>query len=253
MKWIRPLTGHAACARKEGAGNPDAAAEARIRMVREQLESREISDPRVLAAMRRVPRHRFVPVDRIDRACDDRPLPVGFGQTISQPYVVAFMSEACGLTPEDRVLEVGTGSGYQTAVLAELAGEVYSVEIVEPLGRRARETLERTGYGRVHTGIGNGYRGWPEAAPFDAIVITCAPERIPEPLVDQLADGGRMVLPVGPAGHPQRLVLLHRHGREIRTQNLLAVAFVPMIREVPERPEAGGGRHPEDGPGEPPE
>ena len=193
-----------------------------------------ITDERVLDAMKRVPRHEFVPEDMRDRAYEDRPLPIGEGQTISQPYVVAFMTEKLEPQPEDRVLEVGTGSGYQTAVLAELVKEVYSIEIVPALASRAARDLERLGYQNIHTRTGDGYQGWPEAAPFDAVIVTCAPEDVPEPLVGQVKDGGRMIIPVGPAGD-QKLILLRKLGGRLQREAVLPVRFVPMTGEAERR------------------
>jgi protein-L-isoaspartate(D-aspartate) O-methyltransferase len=207
-----------------------AAAAARVRMVREQIAGRGISDPRVLAAMSRVPRHELVPEDVRAHAYEDRPLPIGHDQTISQPFVVAYMTEQLQLRGGERVLEVGTGSGYQAAVLAEIAGEVYTIEIVEPLGKRAQADLQRLGYQNVHVRVGDGYRGWPELAPFDAIVVTAAPERVPQPLVDQLAVGGRLVLPVG--GFDQELVRIERRPDGIHQERLIDVRFVPMRGEA---------------------
>ena len=169
----------------------------RQRMVEQQLKPRGIKDERVLAAMAKVPREEFIPVDARADAYEDGPLPIGYDQTISQPYIVAFMTEQLRLKPNDRVLEIGSGSGYQAAILAELVAEVYTIEIVEPLAKSAEATLQRLGYKNVHTKVGDGYKGWPEEAPFDAIIVTCAPEKVPQPLVDQLKDGGRMVIPVG--------------------------------------------------------
>src|SRR3989442_11373565 len=170
--------------------NPAAA-----RMVDQELRPHDIVDPRVLAAMREVPRHRFVPPDIAARAYDDTPLPIGYGQTISQPYIVAYMTQALELRPEHRVLEMGTGSGYQTAQLARIAKEVYTIEIVPELAARAAGTLRELGYDRVHVREGDGYAGWPEHAPFDRVIVTAAPDHIPQPLVDQLAGGGRLVSP----------------------------------------------------------
>lgn len=211
-------------------------------MIEVQLRGRGISDARVLAAMRKLPRERFVPAELAGRAYDDRPLPIGHGQTISQPFVVAFMTEALRLRGDEKVLEIGTGSGYQAAVLAELAREVYTIEIVEPLARTAAEILNQLGYANLHLRTGDGYRGWPEAAPFDAILITAAPEHIPEPLIDQLAPGGRMVLPLGGRDDAlgpglQELVLVERDtsGR-LRRHKLRAVRFVPMTGEAQQRP-----------------
>ncbi len=211
---------------------PAAFATARQRMVREQIQRRGVKDGRVLAAMLKVLRHEFMPPDVVHLAYDDRAIPVGHGQTISQPYVVAFMSEALALKPGDRVLEIGTGTAYQTAILGELVKEVYTIEIIEPLGKNAAETLTRLGYKNVQTRIGDGFRGWPDAAPFDAIIVTCAPDAVPQPLVDQLADGGRMIIPVGPPGEPQNLVLLKKSEGKVVQQKVLPVTFVPMTGEA---------------------
>jgi protein-L-isoaspartate(D-aspartate) O-methyltransferase len=199
-------------------------------MVQHQIEARGVDDVRVLAAMRRVPRHAFVPAAEQARAYADRPLPIGHDQTISQPYIVAFMSAALELAGDERVLEIGTGSGYQAAVLAELAREVYSIEIVAPLAERARDALASTGYGSVRLRIGDGYRGWPEAAPFDAILLTAAPEKVPEPLLDQLAPGGRLLAPIG--AESQDLVLYEKTPSGLSQRTLLPVRFVPMTGEA---------------------
>jgi len=206
---------------------------ARQRMVEEQLVgwNRGITNRAVLAAMRTVPRHEFVPVEERDSAYVDGPLPIGHGQTISQPYIVAFMTEQLDPQPTDRVLEIGTGSGYQAAVLAELVAEVYTIEIIAPLGRRAETDLQRLGYTNVHLRIGDGYLGWPEQAPFDAIIVTCAPERVPQPLVEQLKEGGRMMIPVG-AGGVQELVLLRKESGSLAQRAVLPVRFVPMTGEA---------------------
>jgi protein-L-isoaspartate(D-aspartate) O-methyltransferase len=211
-----------------GAENIRFAAERRC-MVTEQLAApdRGIADPRVLAAMGRVPRHEFVPFALRRHAYADQPLPIGYDQTISQPFVVAFMTEQLAPRPTDRVLEIGTGSGYQAAVLAELVAAVFTIEIVEPLARRAASVLQRLGCANVKVRTGDGYHGWPEEAPFDAIIVTCAPEAIPPPLVAQLKDGGRMVIPVGPPGH-QDLVLLRKQGDKLTQRAVLPVRFVPM-------------------------
>jgi protein-L-isoaspartate(D-aspartate) O-methyltransferase len=203
--------------------------DARAKMVKEQLAApgRNIRNTRVLEVMGRVPRHEFVPASLQDEAYADHPLPIGHGQTISQPFIVAFMTEVLDPQPTDRVLEIGTGSGYQAAVLAELVAEVYSIEIVVPLAERARETLHRLGCRNVQVRAGDGYLGWPERAPFDAVIVTCAPERVPPPLVDQLREGGRMIVPVG-GGFEQELVLLEKRGREVRQRAVLPVRFVPM-------------------------
>lgn len=204
---------------------------ARARMVADTIAARGVTDARVLAAMRKVPRHEFVPADARSRAYDDAPVPIGHGQTASQPYIVAVMTELAELRPDSRVLEIGTGSGYQAAVLAEVAGEVWSIELLEPLAASARQTLERLGYGRVHLRQGDGYRGWPEAAPFDAIVVTAAPPQVPQALLDQLAMGGRLVVPVGTTD--QELEVHRRTAEGIRVKKVFPVTFVPM---VPGRP-----------------
>jgi protein-L-isoaspartate(D-aspartate) O-methyltransferase len=203
----------------------------RERMVLYQLEApgRDIKDQRVLDAMRRVPRHEFVPEEYRDQAYDDHPLPIGYGQTISQPYIVAFMTEQLRPRPADRVLEIGTGSGYQAAVLSLLVAEVYTIEIIEPLARRASQDLARLGYNNVKVRHGDGYLGWPEAAPFDSIIVTCAPDEVPQALIDQLKEGGRMIIPVGDLGD-QNLWLLVKEGNIVRREAVLPVRFVPMIR-----------------------
>jgi protein-L-isoaspartate(D-aspartate) O-methyltransferase len=198
-------------------------------MVEEQIVARGIRDPRLLNALRRIPRHLFVPPEMQSLAYEDMPLPIGLGQTISQPYVVAFMTEALELKPQDRVLEIGTGSGYQAAVLSLLVREVYSIEIVERLGKQAEARLKEMGYGNVRVRIGNGYRGWPEAAPFDGIIVTAAPEDVPPVLVEQLREGGRMVVPVGRG--EQTLIRLRRTWKGLEREDLLPVRFVPMVGE----------------------
>jgi protein-L-isoaspartate(D-aspartate) O-methyltransferase len=200
-------------------------------MVERQIAARGITNQAVLAAMRQVPRHQFVPESLRHRAYDDRPLPIGQGQTISQPYIVALMTEILELSPGEKVLEIGTGSGYQAAVLAELTNQVYTIEIVEILGKRAESTLRRLGYDQVRVRIGDGYLGWEEYAPYDAIIVTCAPEHIPQPLIDQLADGGRMVIPVGQQGYTQTLTLVEKQGGEVRQAAIIPVLFVPMTGE----------------------
>ncbi|MGD9903114.1 MAG: protein-L-isoaspartate(D-aspartate) O-methyltransferase [Vicinamibacterales bacterium] len=202
-------------------------------MVDGQLRANGIVDPRVLEAMRRVPRHRFVPDDQQAAAYDDRPLPIGFGQTISQPYIVAFMTEALALAPDDVVLEIGTGSGYQAAVLGELAREVYTIELLPDLAERARATLAALGYRHVHVRAGDGYLGWPEQAPFEKIIVTAAPETVPPALVDQLAVGGTMVVPVGPRDGIQELQVLRKTERGLVTERTLPVRFVPMVKKPP--------------------
>ena len=200
-------------------------------MVGQQIEARGVSDPATLQAMRTVPRHEFVPLRLREDAYGDYPLPIGHGQTISQPYIVAFMTEAIRPQPGEKILEIGAGSGYQAAVLAQIGAEVYSVEIVGPLVEMARQTLGRLGYKNAHVLQGDGYRGWPEHAPFDAIIVTCAPDKIPPELVGQLKDGGRMIVPVG-GGMNQELVLLRKHGEKIEKQSVLPVRFVPMTGEA---------------------
>jgi len=211
------------------AGEEDHFAAERRRMVKEQLSSSGygITNARVLAAMGKVPRHEFVPVELWPRAYVDGPLPIGYDQTISQPYIVAFMTEQLDPQPTDRVLEIGTGSGYQAAVLAQLVAEVYTIEIIEPLAQRAEVDLKRLGYTNIQVRAGDGYKGWPEAAPFDVIIVTCAPEKVPPPLVEQLKDGGRMIIPVGPMGD-QELVLLRKQGEQLEKHAVLPVRFVPM-------------------------
>ena len=202
----------------------------RQQMVIRQLRARDIVDAGVLTAMETVPRHRFVPPELWDLAYRDTPLPIGHGQTISQPYIVALMSHLLAVEPGWRVLEIGTGSGYQAAVLAEMGVLVFTIEIVPELGRQAIETLQSLGFKNVHVKIGDGYQGWPEHAPFDAIIVTCAPGSVPEPLKTQLAEGGRMVIPVGEAGD-QQLLLLTKHGGEIKQEKIVDVRFVPMVDE----------------------
>jgi len=205
---------------------------ARNKMVDETIVARDVKDPRVIAAMRKVHRHRLVPPDLQPRAYEDNPLSIGFEQTISQPYIVAAMTEAAQLTPGEKVLEIGTGSGYQAAVLAELGDvEVYSIEIVEPLAQRTHKLLDRMGYKQLHLRIGDGYQGWREAAPFDAIIVTAAPEKIPQPLIDQLAVGGRLVIPVGKDGH-QDLKVVTRGKDGTTSESLFPVRFVPMTGEA---------------------
>jgi protein-L-isoaspartate(D-aspartate) O-methyltransferase len=207
-------------------------AEQRQRMVDEQLVPRGIKNARVLAAMGKVPRHEFVPSDVREEAYEDRPLPIGEKQTISQPYIVAFMTEAIDPKPGQRALEVGTGSGYQAAVLAEVVGEVYSIELLPELAKQARQRLDRQGYRKVQTRTGDGYRGWPEAAPFDAILVTCGADHVPEPLFEQLKPGGVMVIPVRVEGALQSLQRIRKGpGGERKVEDLLPVSFVPLRRE----------------------
>ncbi len=199
-------------------------------MVRTQIAARGVSDPATLRAMGAVQRHRFVPQSLLGDAYDDRPLPIGYGQTISQPYIVAAMTESLRPRPEHRVLEIGTGSGYQAAVLAEIVGKVYTVEIIPELGEAARERLRNLGYRDLEVRIADGYDGWPEQAPFDAIVVTAAAEYIPPPLIKQLKEGGRMVIPVGAPFFNQTLILVEKKRGEITTRQLMPVLFVPFRR-----------------------
>jgi protein-L-isoaspartate(D-aspartate) O-methyltransferase len=204
-------------------------AEQRERMVRTTIEARGVQDPSVLQAMRAVLRHQFVLDDYQDMAYADRPLPIGYGQTISQPYIVAWMTELLELEPGAKVLEIGTGSGYQAAVLAELPDvEVYTIEIVPDLAEQAQQRLARLGYTEIQTRQGDGYYGWPEHAPFDAIIVTAAPDHLPQPLAEQLADGGRLVIPIGPPGSYQSLWQFTRAGDSLEARNLGGVAFVPF-------------------------
>ena len=205
--------------------------EKRMEMVATQLEGRRIEDPRVLDAFRKVERHRFTLERHRHLAYEDQPLPIGEEQTISQPYIVAFMTELADITPEEKVLEVGTGSGYQAAILGELAKRVYTIEIVRPLGERARKLLNVLGYDNVHVRIGDGYAGWPEAAPFDAILVAAAAPEVPPPLVEQLADGGRLVIPIGDPDRLQYLTLLRKVNGQLRRERVVPVRFVPFTRD----------------------
>jgi protein-L-isoaspartate(D-aspartate) O-methyltransferase len=202
----------------------------RNRMVDRQIAARGITDSATLGAMRSVKRHLFVPGERVRQAYDDSPLPIGYGQTISQPYIVALMTQLVEPKPGMRVLEIGTGSGYQAAVLAEIVDSVYTIEIVEPLGVTAAGVLERSGYTNVKVKIADGYHGWEQFAPFDAIVVTAAAEHIPPPLIEQLAPGGKMVIPVGSPYFTQNLMLVEKEGDRIRSRNVLPVRFVPFTR-----------------------
>lgn len=198
----------------------------RRRMVAEQLRGRDVRDPAVLEAMERVPRHLFVPEEGRGAAYSDYPLPIGFNQTISQPYIVGFMTQALAVEREHKVLEIGTGSGYQAAVLAELAGEVFTIEIVEPLAERASQTLQELGYTNVHVRAGNGWEGWPEEAPFDRIMVTAAPDEVPPALVDQLKMGGVIAIPIGVG--EQTLRIMRKAEAGLETLQTLPVRFVPM-------------------------
>ena len=205
-------------------------ADQRQKMVVSQIRGRGISDAAVLKAMETVPRHRFVPTEIRDLAYRDAPLPIGHGQTISQPYIVALMSQLLAVQPGQRVLEIGTGSGYQAAVLGEMGVLVFTIEIVPELGRQAIGVLDALGYKNIRVKIGDGYKGWPEHAPFDAIIVTCAPTRIPKPLTEQLAEGARMVIPSGEK-YDQQLLLLTKQAGKIRQEKIVDVRFVPMVDE----------------------
>ena len=228
-----------ACGQKPGSAHavppePAAREQERFDMVRRQIEARGVSDARVLEAMRKVPRHRFVPESQRAHAYDDRPLPIARGQTISQPYIVALMTELANVKAGDTVLEVGTGSGYQAAVLAEMGVKVFSIEIIEPLAKQAKATLSELGYGkRVRVRHGDGYAGWPEHAPFDAVIVTAAPPKIPEPLKQQLKVGGHLVIPVGK--HYQSLIRVTRTKGGYREESVIPVRFVPMTGKAQER------------------
>jgi protein-L-isoaspartate(D-aspartate) O-methyltransferase len=209
------------------AASQDPTAAARNQMVQRHLVERGIKNPRVLEAFRTVPRHRFLPPKTQRLAYDDESIPIGEGQTITPPYDVAFMTEVLDPKPNDRVYEVGTGSGYQAAILSRLVKEVYSVEIHAPLSRRAAQVHKELGYRNIHTRVGDGYEGWPEAAPFDAIIVTCAPQKIPQPLIDQLKDGGRMVIPLG-TRYRQIVHLIEKHDGKLTDRELKPTLFVPM-------------------------
>jgi protein-L-isoaspartate(D-aspartate) O-methyltransferase len=213
--------------------SPDKLKNQREHMVTFDIEDRGVLDTAVLRAMRTVPRHEFVLPDYSSQAYDDHPLPIGYGQTISQPYIVAAMTELLRIKPGDRVLEVGTGSGYQAAVLAELTDEVYSVEIIAELHARASEALKRLGYGKVQLKHADGYYGWEEHAPYDAIIVTAAPDHIPQPLISQLKEGGRLVIPVGPPGSYQTLWLLEKKGGKTTSREVMGVVFVPLTGSHP--------------------
>ena len=232
------LTLHMGCnmGNKNASDNttPSSYASERKRMVEYQIKARGIDDKEVIDAFLRVERHRFVPDRYISHAYEDRPLPIGEGQTISQPYIVAFMTHVLSLSRTDKVLEIGTGSGYQAAVLGELCDNVFTVEVIPSLGRKAQGLLKELGYEKVRVKIGDGYEGWKEHAPYDAIIVTCAPTHVPEPLKEQLKEGGRMVIPVGEASN-QKLVLLRKIGDRLKEEKRLAVRFVPMVNKTGEK------------------
>jgi protein-L-isoaspartate(D-aspartate) O-methyltransferase len=206
----------------------DPYSEVRKKMVKDTIRMRGIDDEEVLAVMEKVPRHEFVPEEYLNQAYEDHPLPIGYGQTISQPYIVALMTQLLKLKHGEKVLEIGTGSGYQAAVLAELTDEVYSIEIIKELAEQAEEKLKRLGYTNVEVKQADGYYGWEEHAPYDAIIVTAAPDHVPQPLVEQLADGGRLVIPVGPPGSYQTLWQVTRQGDEVVSKNITGVIFVPL-------------------------
>ena len=199
-------------------------------MIERQLRARGISDARILRTMASVPREKFVPKELRNSAYDDRPLPIGYGQTISQPFIVAFMTEQIQPKANQCVLEIGTGSGYQAAVLSSLVAEVYTIEIVRPLAQRAEALLRELDYKNVHVKAGDGYKGWPEHAPFDSIIVTAAPDHVPPPLIEQLKEGGRMIIPVGGKGW-QKLYLLEKRGGQVKQTAVIPVKFVPLTRE----------------------
>jgi protein-L-isoaspartate(D-aspartate) O-methyltransferase len=230
---------------------PDSFEDARQAMVARQLQRRDITDPRVLIAMGTVPRHRFVPAAQVSKAYGDYPLPIGEDQTISQPYIVALMTQWAEVAPGDKVLEVGTGSGYQAAVLAELTEKVFSIEIRPELARQAAERLKDIGYGRVQVRSGDGYQGWPEAAPFDAILVTAAAPQVPPALTAQLKEGGRLVIPLGPPGGAQTLMRYRRVQGKLVEEAALPVRFVPLVRPpaLKAAPGAGPPESPATGPG----
>lgn len=209
---------------------PDQFTNDRLRMVSDQIEARGVQDPLVLEAMRIVARHLFVPNELLSQAYADHPLPIGFGQTISQPYIVAIMTESLGLKPGSKVLEIGTGSGYQAAVLAQMGVEVYTIEIIPELAQRSKSDLVEAGYTDIHLLNADGYFGWKEYAPFDAIIVTAAPDHLPQPLANQLEEGGKLVIPIGPIGAVQTLWLFEKINGELQATNLGGVRFVPFTR-----------------------
>ena len=235
MRWQKFITGLLAIlmmGQAELVRAEDGEVKSREEMVRNQLAAGGIRNAEVLQAMAEVPRHEFVPPSLRAYAYADGPLPIGHGQTISQPFIVAYMTQAMELSKEDTVLEIGTGSGYQAAILGKLTKEVYTIEIVPPLAESARAVLSKLGFENVHVRQGDGYLGWPEKAPFDAIIVTCAPDHVPEPLISQLKEGGRLVIPVGATGGIQQLVLLRKRNGQISKEKMLDVRFVPMTGKM---------------------
>ena len=220
----------------QAAQRPDDSREARAAMVQREVVGRGIRDSRVVAAMGEVPRHLFLPAEERKSAYQDAALPIGNGQTITSPYVVAFMTEQLEPQASDKVLEIGTGSGYQASILSRLVAEVYTIEIVEPLGRRAMKTIQQLDYDNVHVKIGDGYLGWPEHAPFDKIIVTCSPEKVPQALVDQLKEGGRLVVPLGER-YQQMLYLFRKSNGQLLQEKLESTFFVPMTGQAEERRE----------------
>jgi protein-L-isoaspartate(D-aspartate) O-methyltransferase len=202
----------------------------REKMVKEQIVNRGISDRATLNAMKKVPRHLFVPADIKDEAYEDNPLPIGYGQTISQPYIVAYMTEVSRPSPREKVLEIGTGSGYQAAILAEITDTVYTIEIIPELAKEASDRFKKLGYKNIITRYGDGYKGWPEHSPFDIIIVTAAAEKIPQPLLDQLAENGRLVIPVGEPNAVQELILVVKKNGKTESKRLSLVRFVPFKR-----------------------
>ena len=238
MRWLTifiPWLGLIALMASPGDAQPGMTLQqARNRLLQEYIVGAGIEDPRVIEVVRRTDRHEFVPRSEWRKAYEDMSLPIGHNQTISSPFIVAFMTSALNPQQEDRVLEIGTGSGYQAAILSPLVKEVYTIEIVEPLGRRAQQTLQRLGYDNVHVKIGDGFLGWPEHAPFDKIIVTCSPEDVPTPLVEQLREGGRMIIPVGER-YEQTLYLFTKQGEELQREALRPTLFVPMTGEAESR------------------
>jgi len=210
--------------------NDDPFLNKRIEMVEKQIIARGIKNEKVIEAMKKVPRHLFVPDEYRHLSYTDGPLPIGYDQTISQPYIVAYMTEILDLKQHEKVLEIGTGSGYQAAILAEICKEVYTIEIIDDLAKRAKKVLDELGYKNIFIKVGDGYKGWPEKAPFDAIIVTCSPTNIPKPLIDQLSENGRMIIPVG-EWYNQQLILLRKVNGKMIKEKLIPVRFVPMVNE----------------------